>query len=79
MYSRQVAKLKGGYHGYHGIYSLGQKIILYPGRWSQVGPFYIFIYISHVYVYVVVDASGWWKGRFKGREGLFPNNYIEKL
>jgi myosin-1 len=25
------------------------------------------------------DPSGWWKGKIKGREGLFPNNYIEKM
>lgn len=25
------------------------------------------------------DPSGWWRGRLKGREGLFPNNYIEKM
>nr|XP_060641134.1 unconventional myosin-If isoform X2 [Anolis sagrei ordinatus] len=25
------------------------------------------------------DASGWWKGRLHGREGLFPGNYVQKL
>ncbi|XP_066551296.1 unconventional myosin-If [Amia ocellicauda] len=25
------------------------------------------------------DPSGWWRGRFKGREGLFPGNYVEKI
>uniref|UniRef100_A0A3B3SYM7 Osteoclast-stimulating factor 1 n=1 Tax=Paramormyrops kingsleyae TaxID=1676925 RepID=A0A3B3SYM7_9TELE len=25
------------------------------------------------------DSSGWWKGRFQGREGLFPGNYVEKI
>lgn len=25
------------------------------------------------------DASGWWLGKLKGREGLFPANYIERL
>nr|XP_003230541.2 PREDICTED: unconventional myosin-If [Anolis carolinensis] len=25
------------------------------------------------------DASGWWKGRLRGREGLFPGNYVQKL
>ncbi|XP_063146862.1 unconventional myosin-If isoform X2 [Candoia aspera] len=25
------------------------------------------------------DASGWWKGRLRGREGLFPGNYVEKI
>uniref|UniRef100_A0A3P8WP09 Myosin IF n=1 Tax=Cynoglossus semilaevis TaxID=244447 RepID=A0A3P8WP09_CYNSE len=25
------------------------------------------------------DPSGWWKGRFRGREGLFPGNYVEKI
>jgi len=25
------------------------------------------------------DVSGWWKGRLRGKEGLFPSNYIEKM
>ncbi|XP_011617670.1 unconventional myosin-If [Takifugu rubripes] len=25
------------------------------------------------------DPSGWWTGRFGGREGLFPGNYVEKI
>jgi len=25
------------------------------------------------------DASGWWTGKFKGKEGLFPGNYVEKV
>uniref|UniRef100_A0A8C5U5K4 Myosin IF n=1 Tax=Malurus cyaneus samueli TaxID=2593467 RepID=A0A8C5U5K4_9PASS len=25
------------------------------------------------------DASGWWKGRLHGREGLFPGNYVQKI
>ncbi|XP_036377073.1 unconventional myosin-If [Megalops cyprinoides] len=25
------------------------------------------------------DPSGWWRGRFQGREGLFPGNYVEKI
>ncbi|XP_015665521.1 unconventional myosin-If [Protobothrops mucrosquamatus] len=25
------------------------------------------------------DPSGWWKGRFHGREGLFPGNYVAKI
>ncbi|XP_064424693.1 unconventional myosin-If [Latimeria chalumnae] len=25
------------------------------------------------------DASGWWKGRLRGKEGLFPGNYVEKI
>jgi len=24
------------------------------------------------------DASGWWTGRFKGRQGLFPGNYVRE-
>jgi len=26
-----------------------------------------------------VDPSGWWRGRLRGKEGLFPNNYVQKL
>lgn len=25
------------------------------------------------------DPSGWWKGRLRGREGVFPSNYVEKI
>ncbi|KAL4634760.1 unconventional myosin-If-like [Arapaima gigas] len=25
------------------------------------------------------DPSGWWRGRFQGKEGLFPGNYVEKI
>ncbi|MGH0143983.1 UNVERIFIED_CONTAM: hypothetical protein FKN15_038913 [Acipenser sinensis] len=25
------------------------------------------------------DSSGWWRGKFKGKEGLFPGNYVEKI
>lgn len=25
------------------------------------------------------DASGWWFGRLRGKEGMFPGNYVEKL
>jgi len=25
------------------------------------------------------DASGWWTGRLRGKEGLFPANYVQKL
>lgn len=27
----------------------------------------------------VLDKSGWWRGRLRGKEGLFPANYIEKI
>uniref|UniRef100_A0A665VVN1 Osteoclast-stimulating factor 1 n=1 Tax=Echeneis naucrates TaxID=173247 RepID=A0A665VVN1_ECHNA len=25
------------------------------------------------------DASGWWSGRLRGKQGLFPNNYVTKI
>ncbi|XP_031432344.1 myosin IEb [Clupea harengus] len=25
------------------------------------------------------DSSGWWYGRLRGREGMFPGNYVEKI
>ncbi|XP_041967464.1 unconventional myosin-If [Alosa sapidissima] len=25
------------------------------------------------------DPSGWWRGRFRGKQGLFPGNYVEKF
>uniref|UniRef100_A0A8C1NK00 Osteoclast-stimulating factor 1 n=1 Tax=Cyprinus carpio TaxID=7962 RepID=A0A8C1NK00_CYPCA len=25
------------------------------------------------------DPSGWWRGRIRGKEGLFPGNYVEKI
>lgn len=27
----------------------------------------------------VPDPAGWWRGRLRGKEGLFPANYIEKI
>lgn len=27
----------------------------------------------------VLDKAGWWRGRLRGKEGLFPANYIEKI
>lgn len=28
---------------------------------------------------VCSDASGWWTGRLRGKQGLFPNNYVTKI
>ncbi|XP_067366559.1 myosin IEb isoform X2 [Channa argus] len=28
---------------------------------------------------VTEDPSGWWFGRLRGREGMFPGNYVEKI
>ncbi|XP_056331104.1 myosin IEb [Danio aesculapii] len=25
------------------------------------------------------DPSGWWQGRLRGKEGMFPGNYVEKM
>lgn len=25
------------------------------------------------------DDSGWWLGRLRGKEGLFPSNYVQKI
>ncbi|XP_037103256.1 unconventional myosin-Ie isoform X2 [Syngnathus acus] len=25
------------------------------------------------------DSSGWWSGRLRGKQGLFPNNYVAKI
>ncbi|XP_053330749.1 unconventional myosin-Ie-like [Spea bombifrons] len=25
------------------------------------------------------DSSGWWQGRIRGKQGLFPGNYVEKI
>jgi len=27
----------------------------------------------------VTDPSGWWTGRLRGKQGLFPNNYVTKI
>ncbi|KAF7202635.1 unconventional myosin-If [Nothobranchius furzeri] len=32
-----------------------------------------------VFDLVKEDPSGWWTGRIRGREGLFPGNYVEKI
>ncbi|KAM6910759.1 myosin IEb isoform 2-T2 [Xenentodon cancila] len=28
---------------------------------------------------IAEDSSGWWFGRLRGKEGMFPGNYVEKL
>uniref|UniRef100_A0A8B9PZ11 Myosin IF n=1 Tax=Apteryx owenii TaxID=8824 RepID=A0A8B9PZ11_APTOW len=28
---------------------------------------------------ILEDISGWWKGRLRGKEGLFPGNYVQKI
>uniref|UniRef100_A0A8D3BH60 Osteoclast-stimulating factor 1 n=1 Tax=Scophthalmus maximus TaxID=52904 RepID=A0A8D3BH60_SCOMX len=35
--------------------------------------------VNDVFDLVKEDASGWWTGRVRGREGLFPGNYVEKI
>ncbi|XP_057697069.1 unconventional myosin-If isoform X1 [Corythoichthys intestinalis] len=34
---------------------------------------------NDVFDLVKEDPSGWWTGRIRGREGLFPGNYVEKI
>uniref|UniRef100_A0A3P9NT93 Osteoclast-stimulating factor 1 n=1 Tax=Poecilia reticulata TaxID=8081 RepID=A0A3P9NT93_POERE len=34
---------------------------------------------NEVFDLVKEDPSGWWTGRIRGREGLFPGNYVEKI
>ncbi|KAK7888870.1 hypothetical protein WMY93_024430 [Mugilogobius chulae] len=35
--------------------------------------------VNDVFELVKEDPSGWWTGRIRGREGLFPGNYVEKI
>ncbi|XP_020512052.1 unconventional myosin-If [Labrus bergylta] len=35
--------------------------------------------VNEVFDLVKEDATGWWTGRIRGREGLFPGNYVEKI
>lgn len=35
--------------------------------------------VNDVIEILLEDASGWWKGRLHGREGLFPGNYVQKI
>ncbi|KAJ0032744.1 hypothetical protein NQD34_002825 [Periophthalmus magnuspinnatus] len=35
--------------------------------------------VNDVFELVKQDPSGWWTGRIRGREGLFPGNYVEKI
>ncbi|KAM6921082.1 unconventional myosin-If [Xenentodon cancila] len=35
--------------------------------------------VDDVFDLVKEDPSGWWTGRIRGREGLFPGNYVEKI
>ncbi|MEQ2252690.1 hypothetical protein ILYODFUR_024435 [Ilyodon furcidens] len=34
---------------------------------------------NEVFDLVKEDPSGWWTGRIRGKEGLFPGNYVEKM
>ncbi|KAG7513689.1 hypothetical protein JOB18_014313 [Solea senegalensis] len=34
---------------------------------------------NDVFDLVKEDPSGWWTGRIRGREGLFPGNYVDKI
>ncbi|KAK2835280.1 hypothetical protein Q5P01_015764 [Channa striata] len=34
---------------------------------------------NEVFDLVKEDPSGWWTGRIRGKEGLFPGNYVEKI
>ncbi|XP_020789005.1 unconventional myosin-If [Boleophthalmus pectinirostris] len=35
--------------------------------------------VNDVFELIKEDPSGWWTGRIRGREGLFPGNYVEKI
>uniref|UniRef100_A0A4W6CUX4 Myosin IF n=1 Tax=Lates calcarifer TaxID=8187 RepID=A0A4W6CUX4_LATCA len=35
--------------------------------------------VNDVFDLVKEDPSGWWTGRIRGKEGLFPGNYVEKI
>ncbi|XP_062308701.1 unconventional myosin-If [Osmerus eperlanus] len=35
--------------------------------------------VNDVFDLLMEDGSGWWRGRLRGREGLFPGNYVEKI
>ena len=32
-----------------------------------------------IFLLFIADPSGWWQGRSKGKEGLFPGNYVQKM
>ncbi|XP_061461568.1 unconventional myosin-Ie-like isoform X2 [Rhineura floridana] len=35
---------------------------------------------AHEFIEIIKeDPSGWWRGRIRGKEGLFPGNYVEKI
>uniref|UniRef100_A0AAY4EI05 Osteoclast-stimulating factor 1 n=1 Tax=Denticeps clupeoides TaxID=299321 RepID=A0AAY4EI05_9TELE len=35
--------------------------------------------VNEIIDLVKEDPSGWWTGRVRGKEGLFPGNYVEKI
>lgn len=47
---------------------------------SKRGDFcFLWIYSVEPCCCVCSDASGWWTGRLRGKQGLFPNNYVTKI
>lgn len=55
-------------------------------RYSIFIPFKSELYTGHLGEFcsnprcaVFPDSSGWWTGRLRGKEGMFPGNYVEKI
>lgn len=40
---------------------------------------HLYIFYIHKLIIYLPDEGGWWHGRLKGKTGLFPSNYVEKI
>lgn len=54
----------------------GKSEQVFPGVTVQQ---WMTVLISLLLTFSHADPSGWWTGRIRGKEGLFPGNYVEKI
>jgi len=40
---------------------------------------YLIEYIEFTCLQYIPDPTGWWTGKLRNKEGLFPSNYVESI